>query len=78
MPERPHLERARDRSGRQRQAVDRGLELLQLLLGGHPEALLLVHDQQAEVAEDDVLREDAVGADQHVDAARGGARSARP
>ena len=46
-----HLERARDRRGRQRQHVDVGLQLLHRLLGLHAEALLLVDDQQPEVLE---------------------------
>ena len=42
------------------------------------EALLLVDDQQAEVAEHHVLRQDPVRADQHVDGARRHSRRARP
>ena len=37
-------------------------ELLEALLGGDAEALLLVDDEQAQVAEADVLREQPVGA----------------
>src|SRR6266498_3442290 len=62
-----HLQRARDGGGGEGEAVHGGLELLQLLLGRHPEALLLVHHQEAEVAEDHVFREQAVGAEQDVD-----------
>ena len=50
-----HLERARDRRGRQREHVDVGLELLHRLLVLDAEALLLVDDQQAEVLELDVV-----------------------
>ena len=73
-PEQAEVERARDRRGRQRQHVDRGLERLELLLLGDAEALLLVDDEQAEVAERDVLGEQAVGADDDVDRCRRGAR----
>ena len=41
------------------------------LLVAHAEALLLVHDQQAQVLELHILAEQAVGADDQVDAARG-------
>jgi hypothetical protein len=37
----------------------------------HAEALLFVDDEQAEVLELEVLRQDAVGADEDVDFARG-------
>ena len=70
-----HLERARDRGGRQRQHVDPELELAHQLLLLDAEALLLVHDQQAELLRAHVAREQAVGADQDVDLAapeRGG------
>ena len=46
-----HLERARDRRGRQGQHVDVRLEALDRLLVADPEALLLVDDQQSEVLE---------------------------
>ena len=71
MPERPICSVRGIGRRRQRQAVDVGLEVLQPLLGRDAEALLLVDDEQAEVAEHDVLREQAVGADQDVDAAGG-------
>ena len=44
-----HLQRARDRRGRQRQHVDLEPQLAQQLLLLDAEALLLVHDQQAQV-----------------------------
>ena len=50
------------------------LERLQPLLLRHPEALLLVDDEQAEVAEAHVLGEQAVGADDDVHRALGDAR----
>ena len=64
------VERPRDRRGRQREDVDLVAEPLEPLLGGHPEALLLVDDDQPEVAEPDVLREQPVGPDDEVDRRR--------
>ena len=49
--------------------VDFLAHLLQALFVADAEALLLVDDQQAEVLKLDVLREDAVGADEDVDLA---------
>ena len=49
-----HVQRARDRRGRERQDVDLRAELLEALLVGHAEALLLVHDEEPQVAEADV------------------------
>ena len=64
-----HLQRARDRRGSEREHVDAGLQLLDLLLVAHAEALLLVHHQQAEVLEHDVVGQEPVGADDDVDLA---------
>ena len=64
-----HLQRARDRGRAQREHVDPQAQLAQQLLLLDPEALLLVHDQQAEVAGPHVAGEQAVGADEHVDLA---------
>ena len=80
--EQRHLQGARNRSGGHRQHVDVLLELLEPLLLGHAEALLLVDDQQAEVLELHVLGEQPVGADGHVggavlDRLRGHARLGR-
>ena len=61
------VERARDRRGRQRQHVDLAAELLEPLLGGHAEALLLVDDHQAKVLEPDVLAEQTMRPDDDVD-----------
>ncbi len=58
-------------SGRHRQGVHRDFELLQFLLDGHAEFLLLVNHQQAEVFEPDILAYKPVGADQDVDFAVG-------
>ena len=64
-----HVERPRDGRRRQGQDVDRGLELLDLLLVADAEALLLVDDEQAEVLEADVLGQEPVRADEDVDEA---------
>ena len=65
-----HVQRARDRRGGHRQHVHLGAQLLEPLLVAHAEALLLVHDDQAEVLEAHVLLQQAVGADDDVDLAR--------
>ena len=52
----------------------RFLVRFEVLLGGDAEALLFVDDDEAEVGEFDVAPEEAVGADEDVDLARGGAR----
>ncbi len=67
--EQPEVQGARDRRRRQREDVDGRLEALELLLLADAEALLLVDDEQAEVAEGDVLGEQAMGADDEVDRA---------
>ena len=54
---------------RERQHVDAGAELLDLLLVADAEALLLVDHEQAQVLEVHVAREQAVGADDDVDLA---------
>src|SRR5262249_59096140 len=64
-----HLERARNRRSRERQDVDLELELAEQFLLLHPETLLLVDDEQAEVLAPDVAGEKAMGADQDVDPA---------
>ena len=61
------VERAGDRGGREGEHVDRAPELLEALLGGNAEALLLVDDDETQVAEADVLREEPVGPDDEVD-----------
>ena len=62
-----HLQRPGDRRRREREHVHLQLQLPQELLLAHPESLLLVHDQQAELGRADVSREQPVGADQQVD-----------
>ena len=61
------VQRPRDRRRRQRQDVDLGAHLLEPLLVGDAEALLLVDDDQAQVAELDVLRQQPMRADDQVD-----------
>ena len=61
---------------RHRQHVDLLPQLLDLLLVRDAEALLLVDDQQAEIAELDVLRQQPVRADDDVDLAGGEIRRA--
>ena len=62
-----HVERPRDGRGRHREDVDPLPELLDLLLVRDAEPLLLVHDEQPEVAELHVLREQPVRADDDLD-----------
>ena len=62
-----HVQRARNRRRRHGEHVHFFAQLLQPLFVAHAEALLFVDDHQPEVGELDVLREDAVGADQDVD-----------
>ncbi len=64
-----HLERARDGCGGEREDVDVRLHLLHLLLVLHPETLLFVDDEQAEILEVDVGRQQAMRADDAVDLA---------
>ncbi len=64
-----HLQRARDGRRGQRQDVDLRADLLDALLVRDAEALLLVDDEQAQVLEVHVLREQAVRADDDVDLA---------
>ena len=69
------VQRARDRRRGQREHVHREPERLEPLLVPHPEAMLLVHDQQAEVLEGHVLGQQPVGADHDVGLARVASRS---
>ena len=61
-----HVERARDRRRRERQDIHVLLHLLDLFLVRDPEALLLVHDQKAEILELDILGEQAVRPDHDI------------
>ena len=66
-----HFQGAGNGGRAHREDVDVGLELLQGILVLDAEPLLLVDDHEAEVFEDDLLGEDAVRADDHVDGAVG-------
>ena len=61
-----HLQRARNRRRREREHVDRRAHLLEALLVHHAEPLLFIDDDQAEIAEDDVLLQEPVRADDDV------------
>ncbi len=62
-----HLEGPRNGGGGQRKHVDTEAQLLDRLLVADAEALLLVDDEEAQVLELDVRREQTVGADHDVD-----------
>ena len=66
-----HVQRARNRRRRHRQHVDLLAHLLDALLVRDAEALLLVDDQQAEIAELHVLRQQPMRADEDVEPAGG-------
>ncbi len=70
-PRQRQLQRARDRRGAQRQHMDLGPQLFQLLLVADAEMLLLVDDQKPEIPEFDGFAEQRVGADHDVDPALG-------
>ena len=65
-----HVQRPRNRRGRERQHIDHRPQRLQPLLDIDAEPLLFVDDHQAQVVELDVLRRQAVRADDDVDLAR--------
>ncbi len=64
-----HVQRARDGRGAQREHVDLGAQLLELLLLGHAKALLFVDDQHAQILELQLSAQQAVGADDQIDRA---------
>jgi hypothetical protein len=66
-----HVERARDRRGREGQDVDLAAQILELLLVAHPETVLLVDDRQSQILEFQVGLQQLVGPDQDVDRAVG-------
>ncbi len=68
------LQGARDRRRGERQHMDLGAQLLELLLVADAKVLLLVDDDEAEILELDGLAEQRVGADDDVDRAVGKAR----
>ena len=65
-----HVQGAGNGCGGHGQHIDAGFEFLQLFLGRHAEALLLIHDQQAQIAQVHVFGKQAVRADQDVHPAR--------
>ena len=75
--EQRHVQRARDGRRRHRQHVHVLAELLQPLLVPHAETLLLVHDQQSQVPELHIFRQQPVRADEHVHLAFGQIRQHR-
>ena len=64
-----HVQGARDGRGGHGEDVDGGAHLLEAFLVADAEALFFIDDEQAEVLELEVLREQAVGADEDVDLA---------
>ena len=62
-----HVQRARNRRGRHGEHVDLLAHLLDALFVADAEALFFVDDQQAEVGELEIFRQDAVRADEDVD-----------
>ncbi len=66
-PGQAHLQGAGDRGGGEGQHVHVGAQLLDGLLVVDPEALLLVDDQQAQILELEIARQQPVGADDDVD-----------
>src|SRR5207247_2552100 len=66
-PRERHVERARDGRGGEGEDVDGRAEAPDALLRLHPEAVLLVDDEEPEAPEHDVLLEQAVRADHDVE-----------
>ena len=65
------MERARDGGRGHGEDVDLGSHLLETLLVGDAEALLLVHDDESEILEGNVFLYESVGADDDIDLALG-------
>src|SRR5574337_4239 len=63
------MEGSRNRRSGERQDIDLPPELLQALLGSHPEAMLLIHNQQPQIPKMDIFLEQAVGPDHDIDGA---------
>ncbi len=70
-PREREVQRAGYRRSGEGQDVDRQLQRLEPLLVLHAEAVLLVHNHQADVAKRHVARQQAMGADHHIHVARG-------
>ena len=71
IPGQGHLQGARNWRRRQREDIDADLELAKLILGRHPETLLLIDNDQSEALPADILGEQAVGADDDINLAGG-------
>jgi hypothetical protein len=65
------VERAGDGSGAEREDVDKAAHLFERFLVSDAEALFFVDDDEAQVFEGDVLLDEAMGADDDIDGARG-------
>ena len=65
-----HVERARDRRCRQREHIHVFAHFLERFLVPDAEPLFLVHDEQTEILELDLLVEQLVRADNQIDRAR--------
>ena len=61
------MQRSRDRRRGQSENIYLRSEVLEVLLMGDSEALLFIDDEEAELREIDILREQAMGADEDVD-----------
>ncbi len=61
-----HLQRARDGRSREREHVHLLAQILELLFVLHAKALLLVHDDQAQIVGVHVARQQPMGADKHI------------
>ena len=65
------MQRAGDGSRGQGEHIDLGAKALEPLLVGHPEALLFIDDQKAQILEANVFGQQAMGAHHRIDSARG-------
>ena len=63
------IKRARNRRRRQREDIDQFEQLLEFFLMQNTEALLFVDDNQAEIFENDIARDQPVRANHNIDAA---------
>ena len=61
-----HLQRPGDRGGGQGQDIDPGADFLDFFLMGDPETVLLIDDQQTELLKNNILGQQAMGADDDV------------
>ena len=66
-----HMQCAWDRGRGHGQDIDLAAHLFEALFMDNAKALLFVNDQQAEVEEDDIFLQQAMGADDDIDFAKG-------